>query len=165
MTDNRAGLGLITDILGVLDRHGYTRSDNAHAARAIMLIHDQAHVYDGSLDHPFGTCVNEVPPRTEPEPGAPAGHGAVTIPAGEVKTLFAALDIAADYKRDRAAACADCPDASCLTCQHRLQDADAYDDLAARLIDAAEESPALTASHPEPAATQPQPAADREACQ
>ena len=164
MTDNRAGLGLITDILDLLDRHGYSRGDDEHTARTILLISDLAHVYDGSLDHPFGPYINEIPPRTEPELHAPAGHDAVTIPAGKVKTLFAALDIAADYKRDRAAACADCPDTSCLTCQQRLQDADTYDDLAARLIDAAEESAALTACHPEPA-TQPQPAADREAAQ
>ena len=160
MTGNRAGLGLITDILDVLDRHGYSRGDDEHTARAILLISDLAHVYDGSLD-PFGPYINEVPSRTEPEPRAPTGHDAVTIPVGEVKTLFAALDIAADYKRDRAAACTDCPGTSCLTCQQRLQDAHAYDDLAARLIDAAEESAALTASHHEPV-TQPQPAADRE---
>ena len=34
-----------------------------------------------------------------------------------------ALDIAADYKRDRAAACADCADQTCVTCQSRLRDA------------------------------------------
>ncbi len=164
MTGHRTGPSLITDILDVLDRHGYTRGDDEHAGRAILLIGDVAHLYDGSLDHPFGPYINEIPPRTEPEPRAPAGHDAVTIPAGEVKTLFAALDIAADYKRDRAAGCADCLDKSCLSCEQRLQDADAYVDLAARLIDAAEESAAPTASHPEPA-TPPQPAADREAGQ
>jgi hypothetical protein len=147
----------------VLDRHGYTRGDDGHTVRAILLIHDLAHVYDRSLDHPSGPYINEIPPRTEPEPRAPAGHHAVTIPA-EVKPLFAALDIAAACKRDRAAACTDCLDKSCLTGQQRLQDAHAYDDLAARLIDAAEESAAPTASHPEPA-TQPQPAADQEAGQ
>ena len=54
MTDNRTGVPLITDILDVLDRHGYTRSDNAHTARAILLISDLAHIYQGSQDHPFG---------------------------------------------------------------------------------------------------------------
>ena len=54
MTGNRTGVGLITDILDVLDRHGYTRSDNAHTARAILLISDLAHIYEGSQDHPFG---------------------------------------------------------------------------------------------------------------
>jgi hypothetical protein len=54
MTGNRTGVPLITDILDVLDRHGYTRSDNAHTARAILLISDLAHIYEGSQDHPFG---------------------------------------------------------------------------------------------------------------
>jgi hypothetical protein len=161
MTGNRTSLSLINEIVGVLDRHGYTCSDNVHTARAILLINDLAHIYDGSLDRPFGPNINEIPPRTEPEPRTQAGHDAVTIPVGEVKTLFAALDIAADCKRDRAAACTDCSDTSCLTRQQRLQDAHAHDDLAARPIDAAEESAALTASHPEPV-TPPQPAADRE---
>jgi hypothetical protein len=40
MTDNRTGVGLITDILDVLDRHGYARSDDEHTARAIVLISD-----------------------------------------------------------------------------------------------------------------------------
>ena len=66
MTDNRTGLALITDILDVLDRHGYTRSDNAHTARAIVLISDLAHIYEGSQDHPFGPYIGEIPPRTEP---------------------------------------------------------------------------------------------------
>ena len=125
MTGNRVGPGLITGILDVLDRHGYTRGDNAHTGRAILLIHDLAPVHEGSLDHPSGPYINEIPPRTEPEPRAPAGHDAVTIPACDVKTLFGALDIAAACKRDRAAACADCLDKSCLSCEQRLQDADA----------------------------------------
>ncbi len=53
MTDNRMGVPLITDILDALDRHGYTRSDTAHTARAIVLISDLAHIYEGSQDHPF----------------------------------------------------------------------------------------------------------------
>ena len=158
MTDHRTSLSLITEIFGVLDRHGYTRGDDEHAGRAILLIGDLAHVYDGSLDHPFGPYVNEIPRRTEPEPRAPAGHDAVTIPAGKVKTLFAALDIAADYKRDRAELCADCTNQSCPACESRLRHAQAYDHRSAQLIQAAEASTAATAHHPGPAA-------DREACQ
>ena len=52
--------------------------------------------------------------------------------------MFAVLDIAADYKRDRAGACADCPDQSCLACQARLQDARTYDQMAGRLLQTAE---------------------------
>ena len=73
MTGNRTGVPLITDILDVLDRHGYTRSDNAHTARAILLISDLAHIYEGSQDHPFGPYIGEIPPRTEP-PAARAGQ-------------------------------------------------------------------------------------------
>jgi hypothetical protein len=158
MTGHRTSPSLVTDILDVLDRHGYTRGDDAHAGRAILLIGDVAHICDGSLDHPFGPYINEIPPRTEPEPRAPAGHDAVTIPVGEVKTLFAALDIAADYQRDRAELCADCTDQSCPACESRLRDAQAYDRLSAQLIQAAEASTAATAHHPGPAA-------DREAGQ
>ena len=67
-------------------------------------------------------------------PGQP-----ITMPsscqAAEVKTIVAALDEAALYKRDRAAICTDCADQSCGTCQWRLQAASAYDQLTARLLD------------------------------
>ena len=157
MTDQRMNPDLIHDILDVLDRHGYTRADDEHTGRAILLISDLAHIYEGAQDHPFGPY-NEVSlSRTEPAP-EPAAQDAVTVPAGEVKTLLAALDIAADYKRDRAAACADCTSQSCPTCQSRLQHARAYDRLAAHLIQAAEASATATASQLEPTA-------DREAGQ
>ena len=55
------------------------------------------------------------------------------LPAGDRRTILAALDEAADYKRDRAAHCADCTDQTCSTCDYRLQMAQAYDNLAARL--------------------------------
>ena len=66
----------------------------------------------------------------------------------------AALDDAAEYKRDRAATCADCTEQPCTTCQWRLQAADAYDHLAAQLIQAAEASAARqhAPGHPAPAA-------------
>lgn len=70
----------------------------------------------------------------------------------DVRTVFAALDIAADYKRDRAGACADCPDQSCPACQTRLQDARTYDQMAGRLLHTAEATRAASASPPEPAA-------------
>ena len=108
MTDNRMNLDLITDMFGLLDRHGYTRSDNEHTGRAILLLGDLARIYEGSQDHPFGPYIGEVPPRPEPVPPEPARHDAVTVPIGEVKTLISALIIAADYKRDRAEMCADC---------------------------------------------------------
>ena len=157
MTDQRLNPDLIHDILGVLDRHGYTRADDEHTGRAVLLIGDLARIYEGALDHPFGPYNEVSPARPEPAP-EPAAEDAVTVPAGEVKTLLTALDIAADYKRDRAAACADCASQSCPTCQSRLQNARTYDRLAAHLIQSAEPSATATASRLEPTA-------DREAGQ
>ena len=57
------GVRLITEVLDVLDRHGYARGDDEHAGRAIFLIRDLAHIYEGSQDHPFGPTVNQPPPR------------------------------------------------------------------------------------------------------
>ncbi len=160
MTDHRMSLGLITEMLDMLDRHGYTRGDDEHTARAIVLISDLAHIYEGSLDHPFGPCIGEIPPRTERPAPEPASQDTVLIAAGEVKTVLVALDIAADYQRDRAELCTDCTHQSCPACETRLRDAQAYDRLSAQLNQAAEPAPAATASHPEPT-----PTADREAGQ
>jgi hypothetical protein len=77
MTGGRMNPGLITEMPDVLDRHGYGRGDNEHTARAIVLISDLAHIYEGSLDHPFGPSIGETPPRTErpaPEPAGRPGH-------------------------------------------------------------------------------------------
>ncbi|MGO8958556.1 MAG: hypothetical protein ACLQFR_14490 [Streptosporangiaceae bacterium] len=156
MTDNRTGVPLITDILDVLDRHSYTCSDNAHTARAILLISDLAQIYEGSQDHPFGPYLNEIPPRTEPPAPEPASQDTVLIAAGEVKTVLVALDIAADYQRDRAELCADCTSQSCPACAWRLRDARAYDRLSAQLTQASAVATARLGPAPE---------ADREAGQ
>ena len=163
MTDQRMNPDLIHDVLDVLDRHGYTRADNEHTGRAILLISDLAHIYEGAQDHPFGPHINQASPsKTQPSPSEPAAQDAVTVPADQVKTLLAALDLAADDKRDRAAGCSDCTSQSCPTCQSRLQHARAYDRVAAHLIQATEASATATASDPAPAR---QPTADREAGQ
>jgi hypothetical protein len=154
------GVRLITEVLDVLDRHGYTRGDDEHAGRAIFLIRDLAHIYEGSQDHPFGPTVNQPPP--EPAPPTLATQNPVPVPIGEVKTVLCALDIAADYNRDRAELCADCADQSCPTCESRLREAQAYDRLYVQLDRQAYAS--ATPSRPEPAAA-PQPAPDREAGQ
>ena len=49
MTGQRMNLDLITDILDVLDRHGYARADDEHVAQAILLITDLARIYEGAL--------------------------------------------------------------------------------------------------------------------
>jgi hypothetical protein len=160
MTDDRMNLSLITEILDMLDRHGYARSDDEHTARAMLLISDLAHIYEGSQGHPFGPYSGEIPSQTEPPAPEPAGQDTVRIAAGEVKTVLVALDIAVDYQRDRAELCADCTGQTCPACESRLRDVQAYDRLSAQLIQAAEASPAATARHPEPG-----PAAKREAGQ
>ena len=80
MTGNHTSPSLITGILDVLDRHGYACGDDEHTARAIVLISDLAHIYEGSLDHPFGPYIGEIPSRTEPAPPGPAGPDAVLHP-------------------------------------------------------------------------------------
>ena len=150
------GVRLITEVLDVLDRHGYARGDDEHAGRAIFLIRDLASIYEGSQDHPFGPTINQPPP--EPASPAPATPDTLAVPVGEVKNLLIALDIAADYNRDRAELCADCADQSCPTCESRLREAHAYNRPYTQLTQQADTS--ATASHPEPAA---RPAADWEA--
>ena len=151
MTDQRMNPDLIHDVLDVLDRHSYARADDEHTSRAVLLISDLAHIYEGAQDHPFGPYHEVLLSRTKPAP-EPAAQDTVTVPAGEVTTLLTALDIATDYLRDRAAACADCTSQSCPTCQSRLQHARAYDRLAAHLTQAADASATATASQLEPTA-------------
>ena len=151
MTDQRMNPGLIRDVMNVLDRHGYARADDEHTGRAVLLISDLAHIYEGAQDHPFGPYHQISPSRTEPAP-EPAAPDPVTVPAGQVTTLLTALDIATDYLRDRAAACADCTSQSCPTCQSRLRHARAYDRLTAHLTQAADASATATASQLEPTA-------------
>jgi hypothetical protein len=74
MTADWIDLGLITDVLDVLDQHGYARSDTKHATQAILLISDLAHIYQGSQDHPSGPSINEIPPRPEPAPAGSASQ-------------------------------------------------------------------------------------------
>ena len=50
--DHRVTPGLVHDILDALERHGYYRSDDQHADRAIGLIGDLAGIYEGTQDHP-----------------------------------------------------------------------------------------------------------------
>ena len=90
MTADWIDLGLITDVLDVLDRHGYARSDTEHATRAILLISDLAHIYQGSQDHPFGPAGSQPAPQAEPTPPPPATQNTVPVPTGEVKTLLSA---------------------------------------------------------------------------
>jgi hypothetical protein len=162
--DERLTWGFILEVLDVMERHGYRRSDNEHAGQAIGLIGDVARIYEGTQDAPRGYVVV---PSSRPAAPHPPGPPAVIVSAAEVKTLLAALDEAAEYKRDRAETCADCADQSCTTCQWRLQAADAYDQLASQMTQAAEASTTRhrDPGHAAPPSAGPQAAADREAGQ
>ena len=156
-TDDRMTWGLIGEVLDVLERHGYHRYDNRHTAQAVGAILDLAYVYDGTRDVSYGTDLT-------PEPPGPADQDAVILTDAEVHTVVAALDIAADYKRDRAAACADCADQTCLICQSRLRDTQAYDQMAAQMLQVAAVAQTANSAHHSPA-RQSGLAADKEAGQ
>ena len=149
-TDHRVTPGLIHDIVDALDRHGYVRGDDLHADRAIGLIGDLAGIYEGTQEHPA-------------YPG-PARRDAITLTHANAITIFAASDIAAADKRYRVEMCPDCPDQSCPDCQTHLRDARAFDQMADRMLQAAQAIPAAGASQPGPDRWS-QPAAGREADQ
>jgi hypothetical protein len=163
--DDRLTWGFITDVLDVMERHGYHRGDNEHTGQAIGLIRDVARIYEGTLDPPCGGYV--VVPSSQPTTPQPPGQPAIIVPADQVKALLAALDDAAEYKRDRAETCADCADQSCTTCQWRLQTADTYDQFAEQTVRAAEASATRPRApgHGAPDTDGPHAAADREAGQ
>ena len=168
MTDHRIGLDLFNDVLDVLHGHGFARGDDEHAGRAIFLIGDLARIYEGTQDYPFGPSINSAPSlQMAPEPSGQDNPAAVIVPASELKTVLVALDIAADFQRDRAELCTDCPDQSCPACHNRLRDAQAYDQMADRMSQAAEAAPAAHHGQTEPAGPPRQsgPAADKEAGQ
>ena len=152
MKDHRIGLDLFTDVLDAPHRHGFTRGEDEHVGRAIFLIGDLARIHEGTQDHPFGPSINPAPsPQTAPEPPGQDRRDAVIVPASELKTVLAALDIAADHKRDRAEICTDCPDQSCPACQTRLHDAQAYDQMAGQMLQSSEAVQAARHGQAEPA--------------
>jgi hypothetical protein len=147
MTDNRHTWELISDILDVLDKHGYHPASDQHTGRPIGLIGDLARIYEGTQEVPAGYGFPlSSPAEDNPAQVGPAADGtAITVGPADTRTILAALDEAADLKRDRAANCPDCADQSCGNCEFRLRAAHAYDRAAARL-----QSPE-PASRPEPA--------------
>jgi hypothetical protein len=165
MTDHRISLNLFLDILDVLHQHGFTQDDE-HVSQAIAIIGGLAPIYEGTQGHPNGPSIYQALSQPlPPEPPAQHSRDAVILPASDRKTMLTALDIAADHMRDRAELCTDCPGQSCTTCQTRLHDAQAYDQLADRILHgaapAADHGQGEPASPPRPAG----PAADKEAGQ
>jgi hypothetical protein len=169
--DDRFTWGLISDVFGVLERHGYHRHDNQHTGQALEGIFDLAYVYEGARDISPGTYLQAAPSAPHPEPGpSDPDADAVILTDAEVSTVVAALDIAADYKRDHVAACATCADQSCPTCQSRLRDAQVFDQMATKMLQTAEAARTANSGQPEPGSpvtpsTRPHPAADKEAGQ
>jgi hypothetical protein len=162
-SDDRFTWGLIADVFDVLERHGYHKYDNQHTGRAFGMIRDLAYVYDGAREtHPSLGAPSPRPGPASPGPGA--DQGAIILTPAEVSAVFAAADIAADDKRYRVEMCPDCPDQSCRTCQTNVRDAEAFDQMADRMLQAAQAAPAASASKPAPDRWS-QPAADREAGQ
>jgi len=166
--DERFTWGFILEVLDVMERHGYRPSDTQHTGQALGLIRDVTRIYEGTQDAPRGGYVVVPSPQpTPPQPPSPVGQDAVIVSADEAKTLLAALDDAAEYKRDRAEPCADCAGQSCTTCQWRLQAADAYDQMAGQMIHAAETSTGRQRAlgYAAPPSAGPDAAADKEAGQ
>jgi hypothetical protein len=133
--EKRLTWGAIIDVLNVLEQHGYHRRGDQQTGRAIGLLSQLALTYEGAQDVPAGACAIEIPQATRPgtEPETPAPAEAAGLSAAQRKTVLAALDEAADHKRDLAANCADCPDQTCGNCQSRLAAALDYDTTATRL--------------------------------
>ena len=165
--DDRLTSGLIFDVFETLERHGYHRYDNRHTGLAIGAILDLASLYDGTRDVSYATSASA--PHAGPGPTDPEEEDAVILTDTEVHTLVGALDIAADYKRDRAAGCLDCADQACVTCQSRLRDAETYDQMASQMLRTAQISRTPDSAQPEPDSPPPprqlHPVADREAGQ
>ncbi len=165
-SDDRMTYGLIIDMLDVLERHGYHRYDSQHTGKAVGAIFELAYIYDGTRDVSYGYHAPSAP-HAAPGPADPEADDAVILTGAEASIVAAALDVAADYERDRAAACADCADQTCFTCQTRLIDAETYDQVATQKLRAPKVAAAQQArpDRAQSAESQSQKAADREAGQ
>jgi hypothetical protein len=171
-SDDRFTWALILDVFDVLEHHGYHRYDNKHTGQAFAMVFDLAYVYDGTREAPYAAYLDQASPglHAGPGPSDPDADDAVVLTGAEVRAVAGALDVAADHKRDRAAACVDCADQTCPACQSRIRDAQAYDQIATQMLDTAEAARTANSAQPEPGGPpvpprQPEPAADKEAGQ
>ena len=162
-SDDRLTWNLFFDILGALERHGYRRSDNYHVEQVIRVVSDLTCTYEGTREtHPGPVALSPHPGPAAPAPEA--DQDAISLTRAEVSAVFAAADIAADDKRYRVEMCTECPDRSCPACQTHLRDAEAFDRIADRMLQAARTAPAARHGHTGPP-RQSGPAADKEAGQ
>jgi hypothetical protein len=130
MTGDRQTHRLVTEIITVLERHGHHALDAQHADQAVAMITDLVGMYDGTRDVPASTG-RHAAPRPHPEQGRP---DSLVATGADINAVFAALELAAEYKRHLAETCAGCDDQSCNVCRVRLEDAEAFDRLADRLL-------------------------------
>lgn len=121
---------LVTEILTILERHGHHAHDHKHTDQAVNMITQLTGVYYGTLDVPASTDRHAAPaPNREPP-----GPDSLVLVGNDLSAAFAALDMAAEYKRDLIETCPDCADQSCETCQTRVRNAEAFDRLADRIL-------------------------------
>src|SRR5690348_10481931 len=102
MTMDRKTHRLVSEILTVLERNGHHRHGGQHTDQAVALIIDLARIYDGSIDVPVSTgrhAASTPNPETE-LPDRPPVPDSFILAGAEISTTFAALDLAAEYKRD-----------------------------------------------------------------
>ena len=121
---------LVTEILTVLERHGHHAHDAERTDQAVAMIADLVGIYDGTSDVPASTG-RHAAPGPYPEPPR---RDSLVLTGADVNAVFAALELAAEYKRHLADTCAGCEDQSCSVCRVRLGDAESFDRLADRLL-------------------------------
>jgi hypothetical protein len=146
MTMDRRTHRLVSEIITVLERHGHHARDREHADQAIAMITDLAGIYDGTHDVPVSTGRHAASTRN-PDPSSPDSF---VLTGTDLSAAFAALDLAAEYKRDLIETCPDCADRSCGTCQTRVRDAEAFDRLADRILQRQLAARPADHSQPEP---------------
>ena len=166
MSMDRQTHRLVTEILTVLERHGHHARDPEHAGQAVNVIAQLVGIYDGTRDLPASTG-RHAALQPHPEPRPEPDSDAVVLTGADISTVLAALDLAAEYKRDLAEVCADCADRSCPSCQYRLKDAQGYDRLASRIYDGPEPGDRAQPEPDRPVSSPggADPSADREAGQ
>ena len=157
-SDHRVTPGLIHDILDALERHGYYRSDDLHADRAIGLIGDLAGIYEGTQDHP--ACPSRCRRPPTPDPAATPSPSPAPTPAPCSPRRISPPTTSATASRCAPTA----PTSPAPTARPTSATPEAFDQMADRMLQAAQAAPAASASQPGPD-RRSQPAADREAGQ
>ena len=94
-------------------------------------------------------------------PAPETDQDTIILTRADALTVFAAADLAADDKRYRVQMCPECPDQSCPACRTHLRDAEAFDQIADRMLQATRTGPAAHHGRTAPA-RQSRPAAGKE---